>query len=487
MRSLALKFTLAFLVVSLSGIGVVAILAGRATADEFGHFIFSENREALAAQLEDYYRAYRNWDGVDAALSPGGMGGMMGPGAGGPMHGAMMGGGFAVADASGRVVAAGVGHRLGERLSETDLAQGTPLRINEELVGTLIAGQSAFGMMSPAGTEFLARVNRALLLGVIGVGGAALILGLVLASALTRPLRELTNAARAIARGQLEQKVRVRSRDELGELAGAFNQMSADLARARDLRREMTADIAHDLRTPLSVILGHAEALRDGVLPPTPETFGLIHDETLHLNRLVEDLRTLSLAEAGELKLVRRPTAPSALLEHAVAAQTPRAQQQNVELRTEIEPGLPEVDVDPDRMAQVLNNLLDNALRHTPAGGVVSVQLSVISRQSPVASRQSHARSPDTKLTTDDWLLITVKDSGLGIASEDLPRIFDRFYRADKSRARDRSFASAQEGGSGLGLAIAKSIVEGHGGRIWAESQPGTGAQFFIELPAAKP
>jgi len=469
MRSLALKFTLAFLVVSLSGIGVVAILAGRATADEFGHFIFSENREALAAQLEDYYRAYRTWEGVDAALSPGGMGGMMGPGAGGPMHGAMMGGGFAVADASGRVVAAGVGHRLGERLSETDLAQGTPLQADGRLVGTLIAGRSAFGMMSPAGTEFLARVNRALLLGVIGVGGAALILGLVLASALTRPLRELTNAARAIARGQLEQKVRVRSRDELGELAGAFNQMSADLARARDLRREMTADIAHDLRTPLSVILGHAEALRDGVLPPTPETFGLIHDETLHLNRLVEDLRTLSLAEAGELKLVRRPTAPSALLEHAVAAQTPRAQQQNVELRTEIEPGLPEVDVDPDRMAQVLNNLLDNALRHTPVGG------RVVCRVTGDATR--HA-SP---------VAFSISDSGPGIASEDLPRIFDRFYRADKSRARDRSFASAQEGGSGLGLAIAKSIVEGHGGRIWAESQPGAGAQFFIELPAAKP
>lgn len=464
MRSLALKFTLAFLVVSLSGIGVVAILAGRATADEFGHFIFSENREALAAQLEDYYRAYGTWDGVDAALSPGGMGGMMGPGAGGPMHGAMMGGGFAVADASGRVVAAGVGHRLGERLSETDLAQGTPLKADGRLVGTLIAGRSAFGMMSPAGTEFLARVNRALLLGVIGVGGAALILGLVLASALTRPLRELTNAARAIARGQLEQKVRVRSRDELGELAGAFNQMSADLARARDLRREMTADIAHDLRTPLSVILGHAEALRDGVLPPTPETFGLIHDETLHLNRLVEDLRTLSLAEAGELKLVRRPTAPSALLEHAVAAQTPRAQQQNVELRTEIEPGLPEVDVDPDRMAQVLNNLLDNALRHTPVGG------RVVCRVTGDATRPA---SPVT---------LSISDSGLGIASEDLPRIFDRFYRADKSRAR-----APEQGGSGLGLAIAKSIVEGHGGRIWAESQPGAGAQFFIELPPARP
>lgn len=467
MHSLALKLTLAFLVVSLSGIGVVAIFAGRATADEFGHFVVNQNRETLAAQLEDYYRTYRTWEGVDTLASPGGNGGAgMGMG---PMHAQMMGGGFAVADASGRVVAAGVGHRQGERLSAADLAQGTPLRLDGQLVGTLIAGQDALGMMSPAGAAFLARVNRVLVFGATGAGAAALILGGVLAGALTRPLRELTTAARAIARGQLEQKVRVRSRDELGELAGAFNQMSADLTHARDLRRQMTADIAHDLRTPLSVILGHAEALRDGVLPPNPDTFSLIHDEAQHLNRLVEDLRTLSLAEAGELKLVRRPTSPGALVEHAVASQTPRAQQQTVELRTEIEPGLPEVDVDPDRMAQVLNNLLDNALRHTPMGG------SVVCR----VTRDARGRtSPVT---------FSISDSGPGIAPEDLPRLFDRFYRADKSRVRDRSLPSAQEGGSGLGLAIAKSIVEGHGGRIWADSQPGAGAQFFIELPPARP
>ncbi len=467
MRSLALKLTLAFLVVSLSGIGVVAIFAGRATADEFGHFVVNQNRDALAAQLEDYYRTFGGWEGVDTLTSPGNKGGAgMGMG---PMHAQMMGGGFAVADASGRVVAAGVGHRQGERLSAAEIAQGTPLRLDGQLVGTLIAGQEVLGMMSPAGSAFLARVNRVLVFGAIGAGAAALILGGVLAGALTRPLRELTAATRAIARGQLEQKVRVRSRDELGELAGAFNQMSADLAHARDLRRQMTADIAHDLRTPLSVILGHAEALRDGVLPPNPDTFSLIHDEAQHLNRLVEDLRTLSLAEAGELTLVRRPTSPGALMEHAVAAQTPRAQQQTVQLRTEIEAGLPEVDVDPDRMAQMLNNLLDNALRHTPVGG------SVVCR---VTRGARGGASPVT---------FSISDSGPGIASEDLPRIFDRFYRADKSRARDRSSASAQEGGSGLGLAIARSIVEGHGGRIWVDSQPGAGAQFFVELPAARP
>jgi two-component system sensor histidine kinase BaeS len=460
-RSLALKLTLAFLAVSLSGIVLVAIFAGQATANEFGHFMHNQDQASLAAQLEDYYRHHGSWDAVDAAISPGGPG--MGMGNGG-MHG-MMGGGFAVADAAGRVVAAGTGHPPGEQLPAAEIAQGTPLTVNGQFVGTLIVGRNAVGVISPAGIEFLTRVNQALILGAIGAAAAAVILGGLLARALTRPLRELTTATREIAQGHLEQQVPVRSQDELGELASAFNQMSADLARARDARRQMTADIAHDLRTPLSVILGHAEALRDGVLPPTPETLNLVHDEALRLSRLVEDLRTLSLAEAGELALNRRPVKPQALLERAAAAQAPRAHQQNIELRTEIASDLPEIDVDPDRMAQVLSNLLDNALRHTLAGGQVSIQGSVISRQS----------SP----ITDHWLLITVSDTGPGIASEDLPRVFDRFYRADKARGR-----SSEQGGSGLGLAIAKSIVEGHRGRIWAESQPGVGAKFFVELPA---
>jgi signal transduction histidine kinase len=464
MRSLALKLTLAFLVVSLAGIGLVAAVAGRATADEFGHFMFSENRSALAAQLEDYYHVTGSWEGAEAAFSVEGMMGGMGPG--GMMHGnGMMGGGFAVADASGRVVVAGMGYRLGEQLSERELAQGTPLSVDGRRVGALIAGRNSFGMMSPAGTDFLARVNRTLVLGAIVVGIGALIVGGVLAGALTRPLRELTTAAREIARGNLEQKVRVRSQDELGALAGAFNQMSAELARARDLRRQMTADIAHDLRTPLSVILGHAEALRDGVLPTTPETLALIHDEAQHLNRLVEDLRTLSLAEAGELTLVRRPTSPGELVERVAAAHQPRARQQNVTLRAEVEPHVPDVDVDPDRMMQVLNNLLDNALRHTPPGG------SVVCR---VTSDTRHATRHPSLVT------FSVSDSGPGIAPEDLPRLFDRFYRADKARAR-----STAQGGSGLGLAIAKSIVEGHGGSIRAESRPGQGARFFVELPIA--
>jgi signal transduction histidine kinase len=217
----------------------------------------------------------------------------------------------------------------------------------------------------------------------------------------------------------------------------------------------MTADIAHELRTPLSIILGHTEALRDGVIPSTPETHSLLHDEAVRLNRLVDDLRTLSLADAGELSLNRRPTAPGGLLERAAALHAPRLQQKDITLRTEIAPALPAIDVDPDRMAQVLNNLLDNAARHTPAGGQITCRAAA---------------------NTLSCVHLSISDSGPGIAPADLPFIFERFYRADKSRQHDAN-------GSGLGLAIAKSIVEAHGGRMWAESQPGSGAAFWIELP----
>jgi two-component system sensor histidine kinase BaeS len=246
----------------------------------------------------------------------------------------------------------------------------------------------------------------------------------------------------------------VRSQDELGELATSFNLMSAELERSNELRQRVTADIAHDLRTPLSIILGHTEALNEGVLPPTEEALYIIHDEARRLNRLVDDLRTLTLAEAGEMQLTRRLVEPRALLERTALAHTPGAGQAEIDLRMEADSDLPEVEVDPDRMAQVLDNLLDNALRYTPAGGHISLS--------------AHSLPGNIR--------IVVQDSGPGVAPEELSRIFERFYRTNKSRGRG-------EGGSGLGLAIARSIVTAHGGRISAESEPGQGLSFIIDLP----
>ena len=232
--------------------------------------------------------------------------------------------------------------------------------------------------------------------------------------------------------------------------------MSEELARSTNIRRQMTADIAHELRTPISIILGHADAVHDRVLPPTQETFDIIRDEACRLERLVEDLRTLSRADAGELALTRRPIPPATLLEDAAAAYHPLALERGIEVRREIAPDLPEVDVDPDRMAQVLGNLLSNALRYTLKGGVVTLAASLLEYE----------------------VEIRVQDTGPGIEAEDIQHVFDRFYRADKSRQRD-------SGGLGLGLAIAKSIVENHGGRIWAESPDDSGTTFVIMLPIA--
>jgi signal transduction histidine kinase len=216
----------------------------------------------------------------------------------------------------------------------------------------------------------------------------------------------------------------------------------------------MTADIAHELRTPLTVILGHTEALSEGQLPPDPETFDIIFDETKRLNRLVEDLRTLSLSDAGELHLNLQKISPDELLERGISARKSEAQAKDITLHSESSPGLPDVNVDPDRMAQVLVNLLDNALRYTPSGGTISLSASQI----PVGVQ------------------IMVVDSGPGIPPEDLSHVFERFYRADKSRQRE-------QGGTGLGLAITRSLVESQGGRIRVESLPGEGAAFIIELP----
>lgn len=447
MRSISLKFTFAFLAVGLTGSALLAIFAGLSTRDRFNDFLFDQNREGFVAQLAEYYEHSGTWVGVNEVFPFAGPRGPMSP------KWAQEGGPFTLVDAEGHVVVAGPGHHHGMMVSDADLDRSVPIEVDGEEVGKLIVGRSAFAPTT-AEQDFVSRSLQTIAFAAIGASIVALLLGIILTRTLTHPLRELTTATQAVAEGDLDQVVPVRSRDELGVLAESFNQMNANLARYRELRRQMTADIAHELRTPLSVILGHTEAIRDGVMPPSQESLEIIHDETMRLSSMVEDLRTLSLAEAGELPFEPRPYSIIRLLDDVAAAYAPMAQVKSIDIKVSTSDSLEEVSLDPDRMTQVLTNLIENALRYSPEGGRITLYAENVS---------------------EGELEIRVQDTGPGVATEKLDLLFDRFYKDDQSRHREES-------NSGLGLAIARSIVEGHGGSIRAKNVPGGGLIFIIQL-----
>jgi len=444
MRSVALKLTLAFLAVGVLGAVLVGVFVSIRTQREFDRFIFDNSQQPAIAALSDYYRSHGSWDGLDRAVLNAAERWLR------PDRPMLV----TVTDSQGIVVFGGPDpQRLGTQVPERSLRRAIPIDVDGEVAGYLIFDFFE-DRRAPDAPEnlFVAALNRGIVLAALAATVGALLLGAFLARTLARPIGELTAATQRIARGELGLQVPVRTHDELGKLASSFNSMSADLEKASRLRRQMTADIAHDLRTPLSVILGYTEALSDGKLQATPAIAATLHQEALHLNHLIDDLRTLSLADAGELPLYRDWIAPGALLERAVAAYGMQAEQQGITLRTEIAAGLPSVKVDAQRMAQVLGNLVSNALRHTPAGGEVTLS----------ASQE------------DGVVLLSVHDTGDGIPPEDLPHIFERFYRGDQAR---QSF-----GASGLGLSIAKSIVEAHGGSLTVASATGQGSTFTVRL-----
>ncbi|MCA9972318.1 MAG: HAMP domain-containing histidine kinase, partial [Anaerolineales bacterium] len=445
MRSLSIKLILAFLLVSLAGTALGALFAAVTTARQFNEFVLDQAQMGLVENLTAYYETNGSWQGVDEAFRFSRLwrdrenGRMQMP---------------VLLDMNGRVLIGHMGGPSGMRLSAADLERGIPIEVGGEVVGVLLPSpQMPRDELVAAETAFLRRVNQTLFVGSLGGTLLGVLLGIVLARTLTRPIRELTTATRAVAQGDLAQQVPVRSADELGALARAFNQMSADLAQASQLRRQMTADIAHDLRTPLSVILGYTEALNDGKLAGDPELYGVLHREAQHLSHLVDDLRTLSLADAGELPLQRQPEDPRELLARTAAAYASQAQARELALEATAPADLPAINVDAERMAQVLGNLVSNALRYTPAGGRITLE----ARPAPGGA----------------GVQLLVSDTGAGIAPQALPHIFERFYRGDEARAQ-------QGEESGLGLAIAKSIVEAHGGTIAARSELGLGTTFVL-------
>lgn len=327
----------------------------------------------------------------------------------------------------------------------------TPVTLNGEVVAYVVP--SGLGL-SPdrRGEEFLSRTASAIGWAMLGATLLAVVMGLLLSRTLLRPLRELLEGIRTLQRGEEPAPLRVARRDEFGEVLTAFGEMHREVVRQQQARRQLTADIAHDLNTPLSVISGTLEAILDGTFKPTPERLGRLHRETQHVARLVNDLRFLSLADAGELPIHRQPTDLGEVIAEAAANVREVAAQNGVTLRAALPDGTLTADLDRVRIRQVIHNLLNNALAHTPAGGEVTV----------MARAEPH------------HLRVTVKDSGSGIAPEHLPHVFGRLYRADPSRSG---------GGSGLGLSICKSIVEAHDGHIELTSAPGQGTTVTFTVP----
>ncbi|MBI5668482.1 MAG: HAMP domain-containing protein [Chloroflexi bacterium] len=482
MHSLWTKLMGAFVLVILVGTGMVVFLMSQTTTNQFELYITQTGQQQavqLAPVAADYYTRSGSWNGIDVALrNPWGYRITSNGMDNGMMDGDMMGdmGGWSGHDmnephmmddmamvfsdriilvqANGTVVVDTAGTLIGSYLQTDDLAKGAPIIASGQQIGTLIITPLDIPA-TPAG-DFLSAVNRSALLAGIAAGSLALILGSVLFVQIICPLRRLSTAAQGIAAGDLSQRVQLNGHDEISQVAATFNHMAETLQRFAAERRNMIGDIAHDLRTPLSIIQSNLEAMLDGVLPTTPEELTSLHQETLHLNRLITDLRTLSLAESGQLHLQKQTVEPGSLVQQVSDRMHLSAQEKNIILETDIASDLPPVQVDPERLMQVMTNLVDNAIRYNTNGSRVIV-----------AAHRTKGR-----------IELSVSDNGPGIPPEDIPHLFERFWRAEKSRNR-------ATGGSGLGLAIVKQLIEAHHGEVQVESQTGSGTRFTIRLPVA--
>jgi signal transduction histidine kinase len=347
--------------------------------------------------------------------------------------------------------------RIEETQGEGVMHLALPATVGDRLVGVVYLSQPLSDV-----TDVLHDLRARLLLSTATALALSAVVGLLLSRAIARPLSRLTAAAGAVALGQFEQQVPVNSRDEVGRLSHAFNDMTARLRSARQMQVDFVADVSHELRTPLTAVKGTVETLRDGAVddPQVRDHFlETIESETDRLIRLVNDLLLLSRADSEALNLRCEPVDLQKLIEATVDRLASQADARDLVLQVHVSPDAPQAWADPSQVERVLVNLLDNAVKYSRPGAAVTVSVSAGQDAPPSA-------------------LVWVHDEGIGIAAEDLPRIGQRFYRADKARSRT-------EGGSGLGLAIAQALVQAHGGRLWLESQEGEGTTVSFMLPVA--
>ncbi|MCZ7575416.1 MAG: ATP-binding protein [Ardenticatenaceae bacterium] len=444
MSTLAGRLLVAFAAVIIVVVATTSALAGRATSSELRHVMMGGpggmqmvDAETLRDRLAQSYAATGGWDQAAPLLAES------------SSHMGMMGGTVVLAGPDGTILA---GARPG-RLSAAQRAQALPINVRGRVVGLLLVRGGA--MMADPDVEVAAtRVNRAVWLAASAAGILAFGLAFLIVRTISRPLASVAAAARTVAGGDLSARAPVAGPTEVQSVALAFNQMAESLSHQETLRRAMLADIAHELRTPLAVMQGQIEALEDGVFPPTPEHLAPLHGQAMHLAHVVEDLRTLAHADAGQLALERQPVPLATLVDDLLAGLVAEASGKGVTLASEIPRELPPLDADPVRLRQVLVNVLSNALRHTPMEGTIILS---------ALRRAATAR-------------IAITDTGEGIGPEELPHLFERFYRADRSRSR-------ATGGSGLGLAIARRLTEAHGGSVAVSSALDRGTTVTLTWP----
>ena len=437
---LLVAFTLAILV-AIAATSFFVVFSARGEIRQFQERSIRIHTIRVERILSHYYSEHQGWTGIQPFVE---------------QMEALRGQRIVLTDTSGIVVADSQGDLLGARYHSDSPGKLLSSPRSDDVLGTLyISPRSPFDVTSPQ--RLIGPISRFLLWGSLVAVAIAIAITFFLSRRILAPVKALTLTAKLLGQGDFSQRIHVRDKGEMGELAQAFNSMADDLERAEQLRRDMVADVAHELRTPLTNLTGYLEAVEDGVKKPDKETIRILQDEASLLARLVDELQELSLAEAGELRLDCQTQDMSRLIDQVVTPLRLQVAAKGVSVSVDLPDNLPPVNIDSQRISQVLRNLLDNAVAHTAEGNTVTV----------------------TAWQQDNQVKVSVADTGEGIPAEELPNIFERFYRVDKSRTR-------ATGGSGLGLTIARRLVEAHGGSIEARSEPGKGSLFIFTIPISE-
>jgi len=445
-HNLSFRLLLAFALVIIVIVGSAFFFAHRNTRIEIGRLgerVEEMQTRRFEVEISNQHLRQGSWEAVQPLVT---------------QWGRLSGRRIILTDISDMVVADSDGKIVGEIF----LAKDTGLPIippwQNDTIGTVYIDPLESSDVNKAALQITYNTTgRFFLWGGLMAVAIALLLTFILSRRILAPVKALTVAAKNFGKGDFSQRVHSVDKGEVGELAESFNSMAANLENAEQLRRNMVADVAHELRTPLSNLRGYLEAINDGMIKPDKDTIHLLNEETTTLTRLIDELQELSIADAGELKLVFRKEKLHKLIKESVTAIKTKAGEKGLVISTDLPASLPDILLDAHRIKQVLRNLLENAVAHTGRDGSINI----------------------SALHKNDQVSISVSDTGEGIPPEDLPNIFERFYRVDRSRTR-------ATGGSGLGLTIAKRLVEAHGGQIHVTSKPGEGSIFTITLPVSE-